>query len=653
MHPFLEPIFVLQSMQKTSFILLFLISFQAFSQSKTDDKTNELAHLGVPIDLLNQANKLAKSNPQKSMQLASTALERSISNKDKTTEYFAYITLGSLYYNIENYSKASEYFTKANAGFNAIKDEKGRKYSEKYLTLCLEKQKKYSEVLKMNEATLKRSSNSSQGEINKTKYNKARIKSKAGKTDEAIDELESLSQEDKIAPDTKIDIYNELGELYQSKSDTVKAYNAWYKVLELDHSPEIRQSISQTNKEGYIDAANKVSDMNLKGNRVAENFAIQNQLLTDGLKSKNLDLIQSANFNIGSTYLQQKKEVKAIPYFSESAKLAKKTGNKMEEQKSIKALATAYENLGQFDNALKVYKRYIQISDSFKSISAQSNEANLALNTEFIKQEQRIKGLMQSQKEKELRLSKQKNLVWTLSAILIVFAMLTWALFRNIEQKKKANMVIKLQSLRTQMNPHFIFNSLNSVNNFIAKNDERSANKYISDFSKLMRTVLKNSDQDFVGLDSEIETLKIYLELEHFRFGDKFDYSLIVDPNVEPENVQIPPMLIQPYIENAIWHGLRYKDEKGQLDVKFFLNTTKLYCTVADNGIGREKSSALKTKHQKSYQSTGIKNTKERIELLNKLHRTSLGISITDLEENGAPSGTLVKISLPYIMQNV
>jgi LytS/YehU family sensor histidine kinase len=164
-----------------------------------------------------------------------------------------------------------------------------------------------------------------------------------------------------------------------------------------------------------------------------------------------------------------------------------------------------------------------------------------------------------------------------------------------------------------------------------------------------MRTVLKNSDQDFVSLSSEIETLGIYLDLEHFRFGDKFDYNLDVAPDVEPEMVQIPPMLIQPYIENAIWHGLRYKEEKGLLEVKFFNEDKKLYCTIYDNGIGRKKSSQLKTDHQKTYQSTGIRNTKERIEILNKLHSTSLGISIKDIE-NGDETGTLVKISLPHKM---
>jgi sensor histidine kinase YesM len=224
-------------------------------------------------------------------------------------------------------------------------------------------------------------------------------------------------------------------------------------------------------------------------------------------------------------------------------------------------------------------------------------------------------------------------------------------LIRNIRQKQRANMQIKLQSLRAQMNPHFIFNSLNSVNNFISKNDERSANKYLSDFSRLMRTVLSNSDQDFVSLETEVDTMKIYLELEHFRFGEKFDYQLEIADDIDPEIIRVPPMLIQPYIENAIWHGLRYKEEKGILNVRIFTENDLLYCTVKDNGIGRKKSAALKTDHQKTYQSTGIKNTKERIELLNKMHGTRLNVSILDLEENGNAAGTLVRISVPYIMQ--
>ena len=113
------------------------------------------------------------------------------------------------------------------------------------------------------------------------------------------------------------------------------------------------------------------------------------------------------------------------------------------------------------------------------------------------------------------------------------------------------------------MNPHFIFNALNSVNGYIAKNDERKANRYLSDFSILMRAVLENSEKDFIPLNKEIELLQLYLKLEHSRFSDKFSYDIQIDSQVKITEFNIPPMLLQPYVENAIWHGLRYKEEIG------------------------------------------------------------------------------------------
>lgn len=600
------------------------------------------------MELINEANKISSKDATKSMELATKALKNSLNQKDKAGENYAYNTLGTLYYNIGNYAKSSEYFSQARDGFTIIKDEKGKSYAEKYLAQSLEKQKKYSEALAVNNAWTSNSAYRSKEEVVKGKYAKARLKSKIGNKEEAIGELNSLAKDSSINIEGKINIYNELGDLYVEKNDEDNAYKTYFQALDLDNSkPEF------TNSTKYLEVVNKVSELNIKNGRARDNVAIQTQLLNQGLKRKDYDLVQTANYNIGATYMQVNETKTAIPYLITSVSLAQQTKNPKQEQKSVKELSRAYENLGQFDKALDIYKRYVKLVDSFRALQTGNEEASLALNEEFLKQEEKIKGLLSTQKQKEDSIRRQRNIVWTLAVGLLAFLFLTWALVRNIRQKQKANMVIKLQSLRTQMNPHFIFNSLNSVNSFIAKNDERSANKYLSDFSKLMRTVLKNSDQDFVGLASEIQTLGIYLELEHFRFGEKFDYVLEVSPEVETESFAVPPMLIQPYIENAIWHGLRYKEEKGVLAVKFFVENEKLFCTVYDNGIGRKKSSELKTAHQKTYQSTGIKNTKERIELLNKLHKTSLNITITDMEENGESTGTLVKISLPYLINEM
>jgi len=195
------------------------------------------------------------------------------------------------------------------------------------------------------------------------------------------------------------------------------------------------------------------------------------------------------------------------------------------------------------------------------------------------------------------------------------------------------------------MNPHFIFNALNSVNNFIAKNDERSANRFLSDFSTLMRSVLENSEEDFIPLSKELKLLELYTELEHSRFPEKFDYKITVDKHIDIESFQIPPMLLQPYIENAIWHGLRYKEDKGFLNIDFStIDTNSITIKIEDNGIGRKKSAALKTQHQKKQRSKGMGNIKKRISVLNKMYKDKVDVTITDISNDGTGTCVILKL---------
>ena len=198
------------------------------------------------------------------------------------------------------------------------------------------------------------------------------------------------------------------------------------------------------------------------------------------------------------------------------------------------------------------------------------------------------------------------------------------------------------------MNPHFIFNSLNSVNRFIAENNEREANKYLTSYSTLMRAVMENSNKDFVSLSAELELLRGYLDLEQLRFKDKFSYTIQVDETLEVDSVMIPNMLIQPHLENAVWHGLRYKNEVGVLSLTIFRENGIIYVTIEDNGIGMKKSRELKTVHQKARLSRGQTNTLERIDLLNHLYHTKIRMEIIDKE--GETTGVIVKLRFPSVI---
>lgn len=204
------------------------------------------------------------------------------------------------------------------------------------------------------------------------------------------------------------------------------------------------------------------------------------------------------------------------------------------------------------------------------------------------------------------------------------------------------NEKIALQSLRREMNPHFLFNSLNSVNQFIASNNEREANKYLTSYSTLMRRMMENSNNDYVSLSTEIEQLTQYLQLEKLRFSEKFDFTIEVDPLLDTDAVKVPNMLIQPNLENAIWHGLRYKDSKGLLNLRFLRSGSKTVAIIEDNGIGLTESRNSKTKNQMMYESRGLKNVQERIKLLNKIYKTDIRFEMS--EKTGDVRGVVVTI---------
>jgi two-component system sensor histidine kinase YesM len=261
--------------------------------------------------------------------------------------------------------------------------------------------------------------------------------------------------------------------------------------------------------------------------------------------------------------------------------------------------------------------------------------------------EERIRTLENEKKLKDELISRKNTFNYFLLGSIMLLLLFSGFIIKALYSIKTKNKEIALQSLRREMNPHFIFNSLNSVNQFIAQNNELEANKYLTSYSNLMRNTMENSNKDFVSLDNEISNIKKYLELEHLRFKDKFDYEITVDENLDPERVWLPNMVIQPHLENAIWHGLRYKEEKGLLKLDFRLAGKNIFITIDDNGIGPTRSSRLKTENQKIHQSRGITNTTERIALLNDLYKTEITFAIK--EKISPDSGTVVQITFPVI----
>ncbi|MCW3104910.1 MAG: hypothetical protein JWO09_3350 [Bacteroidetes bacterium] len=211
--------------------------------------------------------------------------------------------------------------------------------------------------------------------------------------------------------------------------------------------------------------------------------------------------------------------------------------------------------------------------------------------------------------------------------------------------KKIAN--IELQALRAQMNPHFIFNTMASIQHYISNNDTDAALKYLSKFAKLMRSIIGNSKQQMIAIAEELNALNLYLELEIMRFTDKFEYEIIVDKDIDPNYDRIPSMLIQPYVENAIIHGLLPKQGHGKISIHLQKQTDCILCTIEDNGIGRERSNEFKKNRVQQHKSVGMSITQERLDILNSSLNQNLNAQILDLFENGQPAGTKVQIMIP------
>ncbi len=220
---------------------------------------------------------------------------------------------------------------------------------------------------------------------------------------------------------------------------------------------------------------------------------------------------------------------------------------------------------------------------------------------------------------------------------------------RKMLDIEKQKFELEQQALRLQMNPHFIFNSLNSIQSFILTHDTEMAVTYLGKFSQLMRLILANSGNNYVPFKEELKSINYYLDLEKLRFDNKFDYTLKVDPKIDDEFIEIPPMVVQPYVENAIIHGLLHKKEPGHLEIGFELRGSNLFCTITDNGIGREKSKEIREQQGIHRKSSGMYITKARLEMLNIKNEEGFTVRVTDLkDERGNASGTRVELIIQY-----
>ena len=384
--------------------------------------------------------------------------------------------------------------------------------------------------------------------------------------------------------------------------------------------------------------------------------------------------VVSIYYNLSDAYIGLEQWSDALNYSNQQLQLAQQLGSHALIRDAERMHSKVYEKMGNLPMALLHYKYSVQWADSVIN-----EEKARTFKTQEVKMEVLKKDVQLAEQQKTLQvqdeiiaLEKKWNFMLivslgllSLAAFMVYqrslsrkrYAFLLEGKNRLISDQKDKIEMAKLElegrMLRSQLNPHFIFNSLSSIQHFITENDKNNALRYLSKFSNLLRKVLESSFNLNSVLEDEIKLLKVYLDLESLRFDDSFTYNIEIKGDLDPGYYEMPTLLLQPYIENALLHGLLPKTGTKKMSISFQENEQMIHCVIEDNGIGREASGEINRKKSREGIPRGIAVSEQRLTLLARQYNLQAGVTYEDIfDEFGNAAGTRVLIVLPKIEAN-
>ncbi|TCO08308.1 tetratricopeptide repeat-containing sensor histidine kinase [Natronoflexus pectinivorans] len=370
------------------------------------------------------------------------------------------------------------------------------------------------------------------------------------------------------------------------------------------------------------------------------------------------DLMQVSisHSKIGEVYLLLGDFAKADDHLNKSYELAKNIGSRFQAEESLRLLSRLHEANHNYSTSLEYFKTATAYRDSILNEKNINHLTTMEAMLETEAQRNRIYQLDQVTSQQLTTLSRQRLMLTIIFIVLIILTVITTLLiYQHRLRIKYNNLKNQHKLLRSQMNPHFIFNALSAIQVYVLEHDVEKSTKFLTDFAKLMRLVLKTSHHDYIPLKDESEILKYYLELQQLRFVSPFNYQIIIDESLNQDQILVPPMLTQPFVENAVEHGVKLMEKQGHLDIRFKKLNTQMVVEVEDNGIGI--SSSIDQKHKsgisKKHESMAIKITKERLDVIRNDIGGKVSLEIIDKKNiNPFDRGTLIRIILPIVSQN-
>ncbi len=545
-------------------------------------------------------------NPLKALESYKNSLEIFKNINDTAAMGYVYINLGIVYHNLGQYKNAISQYE------NAIEISKSR--NDNY-GLCLainnigsiyEDWKKYEPALEYYKMTL------------------------------------NLAKELNDSSNIGISLQN-IGVVHLKKGEYKKALDFLNKSLIISQKIGDNKGIYNT----LINEGNIFIALNQPGKAI-ENYL---KALETAKQIGNEAKLAEAYLALGKAYTSMDNLPEAGKYLKEAGKIINNIEEADLKKNVYKELSEYYTKAKDFEKALDNFRKYTAMKDTIYNRESRREITEMETKYELDKKEKEIE-------IKNLKIEKQQTRFYFIVASILVLILLAWLLFNRYKLRQKhfqaelerKNIEIEQRLLRTQMNPHFIFNSLNSINSFITDNNTGDAQLFLSKFARLMRYILNNSRETMIPLEDEINTLQLYMELEQLRFDNKFDFDINIAEDIDTEYTFIPPMLLQPFIENSIIHGIGEKEGKGKIKVDIRKQDGVMLCTVEDDGIGRERSMQRKQgKEKKKHKSLGMQVTKERLDILNEKYGNNISFTFFDKKAgNGESTGTKVEIRIPY-----
>lgn len=632
----------------TLFLIFFFVNFCNGQQTEIDSLKRVVLATKIDTAKVNLYNKLSdkfkESNPDSTGIYANKAAVLSKKLKYNFGLASSYINSGNSNIILGNYNEALLYFQKAEKGFNIeltnskidskrIQNGLARAYASQGVVFS--EQSNYFMALEKYQKALKiYIQNNQKNNISKA-YNNIGIVYKAQEnSSKALEYFQrALLIQHKIGEQSEPVTLTNIGLIYFEKGDMSKSFLSYIAAKRLFEKID--------NKRGFALLHNYLGDYAHKdGNDFKAGIEYKYGLdLYEELQNKfGASLIL---YNLGKMNFELKNYDEAVKYAQKSLDYAKEIEVLDQTFHSEQLISDIYAAQNNPTKSLEHYKNYIVARDSITNQENNKKFVRAEMDFEYKKKE----ALLDEQSKRQKQFT-----IFSILGILLLIGLLLLA-YNRMQVKKRLTLQKEVaeyeqKALHLQMNPHFVFNCLGSISSFIVQNGTDSALKYLSKFSKLMRLTLEYSKGALIPIDKEIESLQNYLELEQLRFHNKFVFNIKASDKVE-FNMGLPPLLIQPFVENAILHGMVPKEGKGTIEVNFDVQNCQLICTIADDGIGLAKSKHLKENSVTAHKSMALEITKKRLEIMEATTFKSAQINIKELLTNNEISGTCVTLQLP------